>query len=196
MTRTTTRRNSTIILTSGLSLMMLAGTTLAQSQSSAPPQTADPVIREEPATRFIMPQRPNQPGMITQVKAVDVDVRITDALATTEMKVVVENHGSSVAQARLVLPVPAGATIRTFGIDGIGEEPTAQLLPREEATLRYHEIVRSMVDPGLLEFVGNALIQSSVFPVNPGESRTMTFVYEQPLDAHAGRVEYVLPRSA
>lgn len=197
MARTTTRRNSTIILTSGLALMMLAGTTLAQSQSTpAQPSTADPVIRQEPATRFIMPQRPNQPGMITQVKAVDVDVRITDALATTEMKVVVENHGSSVAQARLVLPVPAGATIRTFGIDGIGEEPTAQLLPREEATRRYHEIVRSMVDPGLLEFVGNALIQSSVFPVNPGESRTMTIVYEQTLDAHAGRVEYVLPRSA
>jgi Ca-activated chloride channel family protein len=53
-----------------------------------------------------------------------------------------------------------------------------------------------MTDPGLLEFVGNALIQSSVFPVEPGGERTMTIVYEQSLDAHAGRVEYVLPRSA
>ncbi|MAO20856.1 MAG: hypothetical protein CMJ35_03850 [Phycisphaerae bacterium] len=198
MTRSNTRRPTpAMIITSGVTLMMLAGTTLAQNQTATVPvSSADPVIREAPGINFILPQRPSRPGVITWVKAVDVDVRITDTLATTEMKVTVENHGSSTTQAQLVLPVPAGATIRTFGIDGIGEEPTAQLLPREEATRRYHEIVRSMVDPGLLEFVGSALIQSSVFPVNPGESRTMTIVYEQSLDAHKGRVEYVLPRSA
>ncbi len=195
MTARTARRSP--ILITALSLTMLSGTAMAQSQSTtAPPQTTESVIRELSPINLVLPQRPNQPGVITHVKAVDVDVRITDTLATTEMKVTVENHGTSVTQARLVLPVPAGATIRTFGIDGIGDEPTAQLLPRDEASRRYHEIVRSMVDPGLLEFVGNALIQSSVFPVQPGETRTMTIVYEQTLEAHAGRVDYVLPRSA
>lgn len=191
-----TNRGS-ILIPTGLALVLFAGTAQAQSQSSTPPpQTADPVIREQPSVNWVLPQRPNQPGVIAWVKAVDVDVRITDTLATTEMKVTVENHGTSVTQAQLVLPVPAGASIRAFGIDGIGDEPTAKLLPREEATRRYHEIVRSMVDPGLLEFVGSAMIQSSVFPVQPGETRTMTIVYEQTLDAHRGRVEYVLPRSA
>ncbi|MEX0876389.1 MAG: VIT and VWA domain-containing protein [Phycisphaerales bacterium] len=182
------------IVIAALALTLMAGTLTAGGH--AQPSTADPVIRERPAVDWILPQRPNQPGVITWVKAVDVDVRLTDALATTEMKLTVENHGSSTTQAQLILPVPEGATIRTFGIDGIGDEPTAQLLPREEATRRYHEIVRSMVDPGLLEFVGHALIQSSVFPVEPGKTRTMTIVYEQSLDAHRGRVEYVLPRSA
>lgn len=193
-TRTTHR--STMLITA-LALTMLSGTVVAQNQSTTvPPQTADPVIREQTSLTVITPQRPNRAGVITQVKAVDVDVRITDTLATTEMKVVVQNYGTSTTQAQLLLPVPAGATIRTFGIDGIGDEPTAQLLPREEASRRYHEIVRRMVDPGLLEFVGNALIQSSVFPVEPGKERVMTIVYEQTLEAHAGRVEYVLPRSA
>lgn len=197
MTRTNTRSGSHTILASGLTLMLLSGTGIAMGRSvPLQPSTADPVVRQQPAVNLILPQRPNQPGVITQVKAVDVDVRLTDTLATTEMKLTVENHGSSTTQAQLVLPVPAGATIRTFGIDGIGDEPTAQLLPREEATRRYHEIVRSMTDPGLLEFVGHAMIQSSVFPVQPGEARTMTIVYEQSLDAHRGRVEYVLPRSA
>lgn len=198
MTRTTsTTRRSSLIITSGLTLMLLAGTAQAQQQTRVTqPSTADPVVREVSNIDLIMPQRPNQPGVITWVKAVDVDVRITDTLATTEMKLTVENHGTSTTQAQLILPVPAGATIRTFGIDGIGDEPTAQLLPREEASRRYHEIVRRMIDPGLLEFVGNALIQSSVFPVEPGEERVMTIVYEQTLDAHQGRVEYVLPRSA
>lgn len=197
MTRTPNRSFHAQMITSTMMLSMLAGGAIAQNQAATPPvQTAELPIVEQPRTITITPQRPVRPGMITQIRAVDVDVRITDALATTTMQLVVENHGTSTSQAQLVLPVPEGATIRTFGIDGIGDEPTAQLLPREEASRRYHEIVRSMTDPGLLEFVGNAMIQSSVFPVEPGAQRTMTIVYEQSLDAHRGRVEYVLPRSA
>ncbi|MCA9276313.1 MAG: VWA domain-containing protein [Phycisphaerales bacterium] len=184
------------MMSTALVLSMISGTTLAQQGSTPPPQTADPVILEQPHIQWVTPQRPVRPGVQCVVNAVDVDVRITDAIARTEMKVTVQNYGSSRSQAQLVLPVPAGATISTFGIDGIGDEPTAQLLPRAEATRRYHEIVRSMTDPGLLEFVGNAMIQSSVFPVEPGGQRTMTIVYEQSLEAHGGRVEYVLPRSA
>lgn len=184
------------MMSTALVLSMISGTTLGQQGSTPPAQTADPVILEQPHIQWVTPQRPVRPGVQCVVNAVDVDVRITDAVATTEMKITVQNHGTSRSQAQLVLPVPAGATISTFGIDGIGDEPTAQLLPRAEATRRYHEIVRSMTDPGLLEFVGNAMIQSSVFPVEPGGQRTMTIVYEQSLEAHGGRVEYVLPRSA
>lgn len=196
MTRTNTHPRHALI-TTGITLTVLAGTSFAQDQSiTIQPQTAEIPIQEQSRVNWVTPQRPINPGMITQLRAVDVDVRITDVLATTTMQLIVENQGSSTAQAQLVLPVPDGATIRTFGIDGIGDEPTAQLLPREEASRRYHEIVRSMTDPGLLEFVGNAMIQSSVFPVEPGAQRIMTIVYEQSLDAHRGRVEYVLPRSA
>ena len=190
------RRNPPITLITSVSLTLLAGSAVAHANlAGVQPSTADIRIVEQPSVSWITPQRPVQPGVIAQIKAVDVDVRITDTLATTTMRLVVENQGSSTTQAQLVIPVPEGATIRTFGIDGIGEEPTAQLLPRDEASRRYHEIVRSMTDPGLLEFVGSALIQSSVFPVEPGKQRTMTIVYEQSLGAHRGRVEYVLPRS-
>ena len=181
-----------------LSLMICAGSVHAQVATSTQSQTDAPstTVITEPAIDVIMPQRRVGNRHITNISAVDVDVRLTDTLATTHVQITVENHGSSTTQARLVLPVPDGSTIRSFGIDGLGDEPTAKLLPREEATRRYNEIVGQMIDPGLLEFVGNAMIQSSVFPVEPGKSRTMTVVYEQTLDAHRGRVEYVLPRSA
>jgi len=149
--------------------------------------------------RVLVPQRSiSVPGIaeVTAVKSVHADVRIVGSVATTTLTMVVHNPTNRRAQARVVVPVPDGAAINTFGIDGIGDEPTAELLPREEATRRYQEIVRQMVDPGLLEFVGNAMIQSSVFPVEPGAERTVTIAYEQVLDAHRGTVEYVLPRSA
>ncbi|MBL4809881.1 MAG: VWA domain-containing protein, partial [Phycisphaerales bacterium] len=149
--------------------------------------------------QVLVPQRSIRvPGIaeVAAVKSVHAEVRIVGSVATTTLTMVVYNPTNRVAQARVVVPVPDGAAINTFGIDGIGDEPTAELLPRDEATRRYREIVRQMVDPGLLEFVGNAMIQSSVFPVEPGAQRTVTIAYEQVLDAHRGTVEYVLPRSA
>jgi Ca-activated chloride channel homolog len=179
-----------------ISLMMCAGSVHAQSEVQNQVQVQRQTVVSEPRVDFILPQRRSAVRQATSISAVDVDVQITDMVATTHVQITVENPGSSVSQARLVLPVPSGSSIRTFGIDGIGDEPTAKLLPRQEATQRYNEIVRKMIDPGLLEFVGSAMIQSSVFPVEPGASRTMTIVYEQTLETHRGRVEYSFPRSA
>lgn len=174
----------------GLAAVMVIGAGTAMS-------FAQPITHDE--VRVLVPQRSVVvPGVaeVTAVKSVRADVRIAGSVATTTLTMVVHNPTSRRAQARVVVPVPDGAAINTFGIDGIGDEPTAELLPKEEATRRYQEIVRRMVDPGLLEFVGNAMIQSSVFPVEPGAERTVTIAYEQVLDAHRGTVEYVLPRSA
>jgi Ca-activated chloride channel family protein len=157
------------------------------------------VMQDASATdrvQIIVPQRGRWAAQSCVVTGVQAEARIVDAVATTTLKITVRNPGNQRAEAKLVLPVASGAAIRTFGIDGIGDEPTAELLPREEATRRYREIVSRMTDPGLLEFVGTDLIQSSVFPVEPGAERVVTVVYEHALPAHAGRVEYVLPRSA
>lgn len=183
---------------SALSIVLCANMAIAQDATSTQTRVIEPVVQPagQPMIDILMPQRRVGTQFVTQISTVDVDVRLTDTLATTSVQITVMNNGSNTQQARLVLPVPNGSSISTFGIDGIGDEPTAKLLLRAEATRRYNEIVAQMIDPGLLEFVGSSMIQSSVFPVDPGKSRTMTIVYEQSLDAHRGRVEYVLPRSA
>jgi Ca-activated chloride channel homolog len=186
--------NRTPLIAAVSLVLMSAG--MAQGQYGSTPASGGQNVSIEPEIDVLIPQRRIRSQQVAAISAVKVDVRLTDTLATTHIEVTVVNNGSRTSQAQLVLPVPSGSTIRSFGIDGIGDEPTAKLLPRGEAARRYNEIVRKMVDPGLLEFVGNAMIQSSVFPVEPGKSRTMTIVYEQSLDAHRGRVEYVLPRSA
>lgn len=169
-------------------LMLLAGAAPAQPSTAVMPPTEE--------LHLLVPQRARhaQPGCV--VKGVEVNARIDGSIATTTMVITVTNTTNSRSEARLVLPVANGASIHTFGIDGIGEEPTAELLPREEATRRYREIVSRMVDPGLLEFVGTDLIQTSVFPVEPGADRVVTLVYQHAMPSHAGRVEYVLPRSS
>src|SRR6185295_3226274 len=105
-------------------------------------------------------------------------------------------------ESQVLVPVPDGASIRSFGIDGMGNEPTAKLLPRDEARRIYESIVRRSRDPGLLEFVGYSLIRSSVFPVPAGGTQTIRVTYENLLTAErataaggADRIDYILPRS-
>lgn len=105
------------------------------------------------------------------------------------------NPGSVQQEAQLLVPIPAGAAIRTFGFDGGGMEPTAKILPKDEARRIYEAIVRKAQDPALLEFVGYSLVKSSVFPVPPGGSQTISLTYEQVLPRDGDRIDFVLPRT-
>lgn len=148
--------------------------------------------------QILVPQRPIvQPrGQApVQISAAEARVKIRDRVAITELAITVQNPGRARAETQLLLPVPDGSAIRSFKLDSLGDDSAAVLLPAAEARRVYDAIVRKMVDPGLLEFAGLGLIRSSVFPVEPGQTQTFRVVYEQVLPAHAGRVDYVLPRT-
>ncbi len=144
---------------------------------------------------IIVPQRHIVRPDVVSLQSVEVDVTINDRVASTSMAITLHNPTGAPREAQLVLPVPTGAAIRSFGLDAISVEPNAILLPKDEAKKIYRDIVAKMVDPGLLEFIGTDLIRSSVFPVPAGEEATFRIVYEHALPAESGRFEYVLPRS-
>ncbi|MEZ6241412.1 MAG: VWA domain-containing protein [Phycisphaerales bacterium] len=148
--------------------------------------------------QVLMPQRHVRPPwnhLGAQIDRVEAEIDIVGRVATTTLAITLSNPGQRQVQAELVIPVPDGSAIRTFSLDGLGDEPTARLLPRDEARRIYNDIVRRMIDPGLLEFAGTGLIRSSVFPVAPGGTQTFRVAYEQVLSGDGERVDYVLPRS-
>lgn len=130
------------------------------------------------------------------VEAIAGDIDISDGVGSTTMRMTLRNPGTVQQEAQLMVPVPVGATIRSFGFDGNGMEPTAKILPKDEARRIYEAIVRRAQDPALLEFVGYNLVRSSVFPVPPGKTQTVSLTYEQVLPRDGDRVDFVLPRTA
>ncbi len=130
-----------------------------------------------------------------RITGVTVGVVVLEQVATTTMDVSLQNTGSSRQQAELVVPVPDGAVVRGFTFQGAGSEPTAQVLPRDQAKRTYNAIVAKVRDPALLEFVGYHLIRSSVFPIPPHGTQKVRLTYENLLTADGDRVDYVLPRS-
>lgn len=125
----------------------------------------------------------------------EAQVSIAEQVATTTLRLRLENPGLAAREAMLLLPVPFEATVRTFELEGAGEAGLARMLPRDEARRLYDEIVRKTRDPALLEFVQYNALRTSVFPVPGKGSQVVRLVYEQLLPAEGDRLEYVLPRT-
>lgn len=130
-----------------------------------------------------------------ELTAVGVSIDVTDGVSATTLELTLSNPGGTQQEAQVVLPVPDGVTVSRLQYDGVGPEPVAQVLPRDEARRIYDSIVASVRDPALVEFVGWNLIKTSAFPIPPGKSQKVSLTYEQVLGADGVRTDYVLPRS-
>ena len=127
------------------------------------------------------------------VKSHRVNVTIANQVATTAIDQVFFNHNEWVAEGTYIFPMPDGATVSKFTMTVDGQQIEAKILTAEEAAAIYDQIVRSMRDPALLQYVGKNAIQASVFPIQPGASSEVTITYEQVLTAEQGLIQYLYP---
>lgn len=170
----------------GLLLIVLG----ARGQSAADLSRLNVVV---PQAAVLAPA--SSAGGQVAITRVTADIDILEQIATTTLNIHLRNAGRSRAEAELLVPVPEGAVVRGFAFAGAASEPTARLLPREEAKRTYENIVARLRDPALVEFAGCNLIRSSVFPVPPGGEQQVRLIYEHVLPRDGQRVDYELPRT-
>src|SRR5262245_19477847 len=89
-----------------------------------------------------------------RIEQVRAGVVIRGQVATTLVEVDLRNPTSSRLEAELLMPVPDGAVVRGFSYQGASREPSARILPRDEARAIYEQFVARARDPALLEFAG------------------------------------------
>lgn len=154
-------------------------------------QTSREPLWVSPQTRMLAPRG----SSVVQVTGVTARIEVAEQVAVTTLDVALRNPSYQAQQAELLVPVPEGAVLKGFAFEGGSAEGAARLLPREEARQIYDRIVAQTKDPALLEFVGNAVVKSSVFPVPAQGTQKVRVTYEQLLPADGSRVDYVLPRS-
>lgn len=154
-------------------------------------QTARLPVWISPNTRIIAPHLQQS----VQVTSVDARIDIADQIAVTTLDIALRNPANRPQESELLVPVPQGAVLKAFAFEGGNAEGTARLLPRDEARRIYDSIVAQTRDPALLEFVGNAVVKSSVFPAPANGTQKVRVTYEQLLEADGARLDYVLPRS-
>lgn len=139
------------------------------------------------------PPRPTPPPAVYKVRSVDMNVAIKDQIATVQLSQVFQNVSSQVLEAQLLFPMPENAAISQLTLLVDGKELAGKLMKKEQARQIYESIVRQRRDPALLEYLGQGLFQTSVFPVPPNAERKVEIRYQQLLRNESGLVDLLLP---
>ncbi len=140
------------------------------------------------------PPRP-QPVSSYRIKSLSIDSKIDGQVATVQVSQTFVNTGSRQLEASFVFPLPYDGAIdrMTFMVDG--REYEAKLLPADKARSIYEGYVRRNQDPALLEWMGQGMFKTSVFPIPAGAERTVQIRYTQLLRQDMGINDFLVPLS-
>lgn len=146
---------------------------------------------------IIVPNRPQpvpvRPAPNFRVKKVDIQTSITDQIAKAQVSQVFQNVSNETIESQIMFPIPDNAAISDLTLLVDGKEFAGRLMKKEEARQVYEAIVRQRKDPALLEYMGQGLFQTSVFPIPPGAERTVEIRYQQLLRKDNGLIDLLVP---
>ncbi len=83
------------------------------------------------------------------------------------------NRGNVVGETDYLLPLPARAAFEDLALSIDGEMVTGETMRADRARAIYEEIVRRQRDPALVEWMGQGLLRTRIFPIAPGEEKTV-----------------------
>ncbi len=118
------------------------------------------------------PPCPVQRGGVERT-ARDVRVALDGRVLRYEVTEQWTNHGRGIGEADYVLPLPKGAAFEDLALEIDGELVTGETFGAGEARRIYEEIVRRQRDPALVEWMGMGVLRTRIFPIQPGETRTV-----------------------
>ena len=145
-----------------------------------------------PPPRSFPPPRPYVFAPL-EVNYHKVSARITDQVAVTTIEQEFYNPNATRLEGTFLLPVPRGAQLNKFTMEIDGKKVDAELLAADKARGIYEDIVRSMRDPALLEYIGQDVFRVRIFPIEPHGKKRVSLSYTQLLKADGGLLNYVSP---
>ncbi len=136
--------------------------------TTAPMPQVDPVVRptcdvRTPCVRAAQIVRLSSRAVLT------IDGRVV-RYEITERFV---NRGNVAGETDYLLPLPARAAFEDLALSIDGEMVTGETMRADRARAIYEEIVRRQRDPALVEWLGQGLLRTRIFPIGPGEEKTV-----------------------
>lgn len=105
------------------------------------------------------------------------------------------NRGTMIGETEFLLPLPARAAFEDLALSINGEMVTGETMRAERARAIYEEIVRRQRDPALVEWMGQGLLRTRIFPIAPGETKTVVVRFRAVAEREgdALRIDYRSP---
>ncbi|MDH3583914.1 MAG: VIT domain-containing protein [Phycisphaerae bacterium] len=156
---------------------------LSAQPAAAPPAGPRLVVQVEQKKRTLA------------LEKLDVRVLIDGFAARTALTMTFANELDQQLDGELIFPLPAGATIRGYGLDVEGEVVDAVAVEKQRARVSYETEIRKGVDPGLVEHVVGNHFRTRIWPIPPSGRRTIRVEYVSDLSLAGGAARYRLPMS-
>jgi Ca-activated chloride channel family protein len=191
---------------------------LAASLLIAPNAHAAGMIVIDPVTPGMMPVIPTPPPVRThtvppthstpapssvmlhgavsfglRLQAADIKVDIADQVAKTYISQTFINNTDRNLAGTYLFPLPDDTTFSSFSLHIDGKPVEGKILEANEARSQYEEIVRRMVDPGLLEYADYKTVRARIFPIPAHGTKKVELEYTQVLQAENGLLKYKFP---
>ncbi len=133
-------------------------------------------------------------GLHMQSEQIKVD--ITDQVAKTYITQTFSNDTDRNLAGTYLFPLPEDTTFSSFSLHIDGKPVEGKILEAQEARTQYEAIVRSMVDPGLLEYADYKTVRARIFPIPAHGTKKVELEYTQILHAENGMLKYRFPLKA
>lgn len=161
-----------------------------------------PVIVTPPGRRPVVPspgRRPVLTGSVSyglHLQDENIKVDITDQVAKTYITQTFKNDTDRNLAGTYLFPLPDDTTFSSFSLHIDGKPVEGKILEANEARSQYEAIVRSMVDPGLLEYADYKTVRARIFPIPAHGTKKVELEYTQILKAENGMLKYGFPLKA
>jgi len=148
-----------------------------------------------PLPRPITRPTPQPSPASYKITKLAINGAIEDQVAKIQVSQEFQNTGSRQMEVSFVFPLPYDGAIDSLTLMVDGKEFPAQLLEKDKAREIYESIVRSNKDPALLEWIGNGMFKTSVFPVPAGAKREVNISFSQLLKKDGRLTDFMFPLS-
>ena len=118
-----------------------------------------------------------------RIARLDVTTTLAGGLAQTTIEARFDNPTGKVMEGDFTLALPAGAVVNGYALDVGGRMIDGVLTGKRQARLVYESRVRAGIDPGLAEVTADNSFHTQVYPILPGQGRTIRLRYVSPLAA-------------
>ena len=156
--------------------------------------TADAANDSRVPQLLVPGQKPKEKEPL-RMSGLEIEVEVLGHMATTTLTMTFRNDLDRVLEGELVFPLGDGESVSRFAMS-MGDIDTMRegvVIEKERGRQVFETIVRSKVDPGLLEMTKGNNFRSRVYPIPAKGEKRIVVGYEGTLRDEGGHYLYQLP---
>lgn len=126
------------------------------------------------AIDYFSPDDVQQQPLELLIEKLDISVQLASGFAETTTEISFRNPTDDQLEGQFVLEFPNGAFVTGYGLDIEGQMIPGVIVESKKAKKAFEERIRRRVDPGLGEVTRENNFKNRVFPIDPGQTRTVS----------------------